>query len=126
MKKMAVNCNADYAGQNMAWTESITGKTAYKKGHVFFHFSDKKVNCFAEKLTCFFDNNKNIEGYCYILILKSNKVFDNYSDEVRINITESRNGNLFNIFYVGKISTKEIRNEEGILIERKYIDNRKF
>ena len=61
--------SARYTGQDMSWTEEITGKTTYKKGHTFYHFSDTKLKSFVPKTTCFFSENKTIPGFCYTLTL---------------------------------------------------------
>lgn len=90
--------NAYYTGQDMRWTEQVTGKKTYKAGAKFYHFSDRKLNSFLDKKTCFFDEDTEIVGHCYVLTIERDMTLDVYSNEVRINLDENSN-----IQYIGKI-----------------------
>jgi hypothetical protein len=102
MKKgdfVKVKENADYSGQDMAWTEEKTGKNTYGKGHVFYHFSDSKLNGFYPKTTCFYDEEKTIPGHCYAYILDRDINIETYCNEVRLNLKETDN-----LIYLGKVT----------------------
>jgi Iap family predicted aminopeptidase len=96
--RVEIKETAKYSGQDMKWTEVITHIEKYKKGHVFYHFSDSKLNAFLPKTTCFFNNDIKITGHCYALILNQDIEKQVYSNEVRFNLNENHK-----IIYLGEI-----------------------
>jgi hypothetical protein len=128
MKKgdyVQVTNKANYVGQNMAWTEQVTGQVTLKKGDVLYHFSSKKLTSFFPKTTCFFMTDVKTSGYCYILRLLKDITVDCYMNEIRLNLYEGKK-----LQYLGEV--KKIRTDEKIFLghrhgwvpKYKIIDNR--
>jgi hypothetical protein len=123
--RVNVNDQAAYSGQFMDWTELTTGRKKYKKGHIFYHYSDSFLKEFKSKITCFCDTNKIVDGYCYALILKKDIEIETYGDEVRFDIDENSE-----IIYLGKVkmiidyNCKVPDSRGGFSPKRIFIDNR--
>jgi len=101
--------SAKYKGQDITWTERVTGKVTLKKGSFVFHSSDKKLVSFRSKTTCFFIDSPCC-GHVYALEITEDITIDCYDTEVRIELNENSK-----IQYLGKKYIKydyEIRVEE--------------
>jgi len=121
MKKgdfVTINENQKYSGQDMRWTEQVTGTTTLKSGTKLYHFSDRKLIGFFPKETCFFLTKKSF-GHVYEMTLKEDTNVRLYSDEVRIDIDENDK-----IKYIGDIKIiREYAPNGGCQIGSKIKDN---
>ena len=84
-----VSDNAKYAGQDMAWTESMFKS---KSSGVFYHWSDTQIKEFKAKETCFWkDDGSDIygEGYLYKITIETDRdcMESEYDDEFRFQLT---------------------------------------
>lgn len=91
-----ISKNAKYKGQFMNWTEEHTGKALLKAGTKLYHSSNKRINEFLTKETCFFFN-VTAPGYTYCLLLDEDVEVNVYDDEVRLMLTEN-----MKMYYIGE------------------------
>jgi len=89
MKKgdyIKISTDAKYSGQDMGWTEEVTGRETLPAGTILHHYSDDKLSAFYPKTTCFFDEDIP-GGHCYLVMLKKDVQVVRYGYEVRFEIS---------------------------------------
>jgi len=97
--RVYISKDAKYNGQDMEWTERITGTITLYKGQKLYHSSDSKLKAFYPKETCFFMNTY-AEGYVYCAILNKEITIPCYDNEVRIDLSYFSNDDI-EIYYIG-------------------------
>jgi hypothetical protein len=109
---------ADYAGQDMAWTEKMKN-VVLKKGSSYIHYSPTKIKTFYPKVTCFFSEGGPEEHAYQITLLSDIQGFESvHGEEVRIDLEKYQDQVV--IEYLGKkvlvdtgITEKTYSNCEG-------------
>ena len=109
--KIEVSEKAKYNGQNMNWTEELTGTVTLEAGKVLYHTSrETLLKSFFPKETCF-SESKTSDGHYYALKVINTISASLYNnDEWRIDLDECRND--VEIYYIGEIArtkTDEIK-----------------
>ena len=100
--RISVSKEAQYPGQDMRWTERVTGKEIADGKTLYYHYSDNRIREFRAKETAFFDSFNNRDTlkptdkgikqdseYLYAYKPKKGKKGDRYDNEVRFNLIEN-------------------------------------
>lgn len=100
--------NGKYSGQDMGWTEIMTSSEVTKSEFTVYHYSDKKLNEFRQKETCFFDEKIKIEGHVYELTIPAGTYIERFDNEIRVELESN-----LKIRYIGEIKFKRDFTEKG-------------
>lgn len=127
MKKIPISASAKYAGQTMKWTETM--KSTRITG-TFFHYSNKKINKFLTKETCFWkEDAPNGKGHAYMITINDdrNGQESTNDEEYRFVLKETDE-----IFYLGSFAffpTETVETvysrERGGMVTRPVLECRK-
>ena len=82
-----VRSSAKYTGQNMDWTEILTGVEVLTEDLKVYHCSDTKLTAFVPKTTCFFDSKDLMEGFVYEYVIPAGSKIEKFCSEVRVALT---------------------------------------
>ena len=127
-KKVEIKRNANYAGQDVNWTEPVTDRFKLEEDTVMYHYSCEGVKEFRAKETCFFTELVDREAHFYAFVIPAGTMVTEYKDEgtqkaeYRVNITEEMEA-----YYLGDMvrDSKEYYQKYGQQYVRyTYIDNR--